>query len=107
MIDLHTHILPYVDDGAADLDMALEMGQYAASKGIRVIAATPHFYQIPDWAKIQSKVANLQKAFLQHQIDVTLVAGAELFMDLDIQSRLFSAFRLRELPRLSPIPNGI
>ena len=37
MIDLHTHILPYVDDGA-DLEMALEMGRYAASR-YPVIAA--------------------------------------------------------------------
>lgn len=42
MIDLHSHILPGVDDGPATLEESLELARSAASDGIRVIAATPH-----------------------------------------------------------------
>jgi protein-tyrosine phosphatase len=43
MIDLHTHILPGVDDGAPDLATALTMARMAVDDGIQVMACTPHF----------------------------------------------------------------
>jgi len=42
MIDLHTHVLPGLDDGAATLEEALEMMRIAAEDGITEIVATPH-----------------------------------------------------------------
>lgn len=42
MIDLHSHVLPGLDDGAADLDEALAICRAAAAAGIEVLAATPH-----------------------------------------------------------------
>ena len=43
MIDIHCHILPDVDDGAADLAEALEMARMAARSGVTDIVTTPHF----------------------------------------------------------------
>ena len=34
MIDIHCHILPYADDGASDMDDALEMARMAADSGV-------------------------------------------------------------------------
>ena len=42
LFDLHTHILPAVDDGAKDLETALEMIRFAAENHTRAIALTPH-----------------------------------------------------------------
>ena len=42
LIDLHTHILPGLDDGALDLSDSLAMGRVAAADGIRWSRATPH-----------------------------------------------------------------
>jgi protein-tyrosine phosphatase len=42
MIDIHTHILPEVDDGARNLDEAVEMCTLAARDGVSVMVATPH-----------------------------------------------------------------
>lgn len=42
MIDLHSHILPGVDDGPASIEESLEIARRAAAEGVRVIAATPH-----------------------------------------------------------------
>lgn len=46
LTDLHTHILPAVDDGAATVDMAAEM-LYAQKKlGVDRVALTPHYYPL-------------------------------------------------------------
>ena len=42
-IDLHTHILPGIDDGAESTDEALRMAGIAYEEGIRLIIATPHY----------------------------------------------------------------
>ena len=42
MIDLHSHVLPGIDDGARDLDDALVMCRAAAEDGISILAGTPH-----------------------------------------------------------------
>ena len=44
MIDFHSHILPGIDDGSADVGQSLEMLRLEARQGIRHVVATPHFY---------------------------------------------------------------
>ncbi len=44
MTDFHTHILPGIDDGAKDAEMALAMLQMEAEQGIDTVVLTPHFY---------------------------------------------------------------
>jgi hypothetical protein len=43
VIDLHSHILPGVDDGAQTLEDAIAIGRMAEADGIGVMACTPHF----------------------------------------------------------------
>ena len=43
IIDVHTHILPGIDDGARDWDESRRMLETAYSQGIRHIVATPHY----------------------------------------------------------------
>ncbi|MGI6149842.1 MAG: CpsB/CapC family capsule biosynthesis tyrosine phosphatase, partial [Limnochordia bacterium] len=73
MIDLHTHILPGVDDGAEDLAMAIEMAEAAVRGGITVVAATPHFFQLPDWGKIKALTAELQRELDRAEIGLKVV----------------------------------
>ena len=42
MIDVHCHILPGLDDGAADIQESLAMAQAAIEDGVTHIVATPH-----------------------------------------------------------------
>ena len=42
MVDIHCHILPGIDDGAATLEIAMQMADMAISEGITRIVATPH-----------------------------------------------------------------
>ncbi|MBR6399700.1 MAG: capsular polysaccharide biosynthesis protein [Firmicutes bacterium] len=51
MIDFHSHILPRIDDGSKSSDMSLEMLRISYEQGIRMMAATPHFYITSDTAQ--------------------------------------------------------
>jgi protein-tyrosine phosphatase len=42
MIDLHTHVLPGIDDGPPTIEGSLELARLAAAGGTRVLVATPH-----------------------------------------------------------------
>jgi protein-tyrosine phosphatase len=44
VIDLHSHLLPGIDDGAPDLETALAMARIAERDGIEMLACTPHIY---------------------------------------------------------------
>lgn len=44
MIDLHSHILPAVDDGSADVAESLALLTRLAQQGVKTVAATPHYH---------------------------------------------------------------
>lgn len=87
MIDLHCHILPAIDDGAIDLDMALEMARMAQADGIRTIACTPHIY--PGMyentaAGIRAAIAEFQAILDREGIALHLVEGADVHLTPDL-----------------------
>lgn len=45
MTDLHTHILPGVDDGAGSVEESIAMLRTERAQGVRRVALTPHFYR--------------------------------------------------------------
>lgn len=44
MLDIHSHILPKMDDGSGSVEESLKLLRTSAEQGITEIAATPHFY---------------------------------------------------------------
>lgn len=44
MIDLHSHILPQIDDGSQSVEESLAMLESLSSQGVETLVATPHFY---------------------------------------------------------------
>ena len=48
MVDLHTHILPRLDDGAASVEESLDMLRKEREHGVSTVVATPHFYADKD-----------------------------------------------------------
>lgn len=90
MIDTHIHILPHLDDGAKDLDTALEMARMAWEDGTKAVIATPHV--IPgaynySKAAIIAAVENLQNHLQQHKIPLTIMPGAEYYFDSHLPER--------------------
>lgn len=116
MIDLHSHILPGVDDGAQTLEDSLEMARKAISQGITHLMCTPHHnngkYNNPADQIIRDVVA-LQNELDQRGLDLTLLEGQEvrltellltaikreeiLFTDLD-NTYLLIEFPTNEIP---------
>lgn len=44
MIDIHSHVLPHMDDGSRSVEESLALLRLSAAQGIACVAATPHFY---------------------------------------------------------------
>lgn len=82
MIDLHCHILPDVDDGAASLGVSLEMARMAQLSGVTEITATPHFRGEPEeleqLAVFDERFDKLRAALARDQIPIRLHKGAEV-----------------------------
>lgn len=45
MTDLHTHILPGIDDGAENADESIAMLKMERDQGVKTVVLTPHFYR--------------------------------------------------------------
>ena len=81
MIDIHSHILPGIDDGARSLEDALAMARIAIAEGITHIAATPHYKNGKFDSKKQTileAVATLQNEYDARGIDLTVFPGQEV-----------------------------
>jgi protein-tyrosine phosphatase len=83
VIDLHSHILPGLDDGARDLDEAVQIARAALEDGTRMIAATPHVRE--DYpttsAAMNNGVAALRAALAREEIDLVLLSGGEVALE--------------------------
>ncbi|WJH36721.1 hypothetical protein N6H14_13900 [Paenibacillus sp. CC-CFT747] len=83
MIDIHCHILPGLDDGAADMQEAVAMARLAYEDGIRHIVATPHFTSAyPNGrAVVESGVRALQAELDREGLAVTIHPGNEVRLE--------------------------
>jgi protein-tyrosine phosphatase len=93
MIDLHSHILPGVDDGSPDLETSLAMARMAVDEGIKVMACTPHF--MPGMhnnrvADIQTRIDTLNGALIAANIDLPLVMGGDNHIRPDFSAALIN-----------------
>ena len=80
MIDLHSHILPGIDDGAADLEDAVAMARQAEADGIEVVCATPHVRADHDvrLPELPRRVEELNGELAARRIGVRVVRGGEV-----------------------------
>ena len=84
LCDLHTHLLPGVDDGAPNMEYALQMLRNAAASDVELLAVTPHCNRSSEMRNYLDD--SLMDRFLQLQqeakdIPVRLVLGAEVLAD--------------------------
>lgn len=87
MIDIHSHILPGVDDGAQTEADSLAMAEAAVAQGIHTIIATPHHrngkYDNLK-ADIIEQVHLLSALFAKEDIPLTVLAGQEVRINGDM-----------------------
>lgn len=83
MIDLHSHILFGLDDGAATLEQSLEIARAAVEDGIEVIAATPHVRE--DYpttaAEMEQRLAAVRQAVQAEGIPLDVRPGGEIALE--------------------------
>ncbi|MCB9078752.1 MAG: hypothetical protein H6631_14215 [Anaerolineaceae bacterium] len=80
IVDIHTHILPGVDDGATNYQEALEMARLAVADGTTHLFATPHHRDCTPLtrAEVADRVAQLQARLDQANIPLTVIPGHEV-----------------------------
>ncbi len=97
MIDLHSHLLPGIDDGASDLAMSLAMARALVEDGVSVAACTPHI--LPGLyhntgPQIRAATLALQKLLNEQGIPLKLTTGADNHMVPDFLPQLRSGHLL-------------
>ena len=82
--DIHSHLLPGIDDGSPDVETSISLIRSLSDAGIKRFICTPHiigdmFRNTPE--TIGPALALLKKACIEHGLDVELSAAAEYMMD--------------------------
>lgn len=83
MIDIHTHILPEIDDGSKNVDESIAMLDALSKQGVDTVVATPHFYidriDVRDFLKRRTESFEKLKKSLDKLVDRPQIAlGAEV-----------------------------
>ncbi len=99
MIDLHCHIIPYIDDGAKSIELACAMALHSWKSGVKTIVATPHSnlrnarsnYRDSEYNVVFSTFRAVLK---QKGIPIELLQGAEVFAHEDNIRRLIDEDKL-------------
>lgn len=118
MIDLHSHILPAIDDGSSSVEESIAMAKQAVGDGIRTVVATPHtlngvYYNPLD--KVINHVADLCEILQENRIELNLCSGSEVHICIGLAKKILSGevatinnngqYALIEFP-VQAIPSG-
>lgn len=96
MIDLHTHIIPGIDDGAKDAEESVKILEELKNQGVDTIVFTPHYYcqnrSVDDFLQQRSQAFDSIKDIIPNGIKTVL--GAEVNID---------NYRSKDFKYLSPL----
>jgi protein-tyrosine phosphatase len=83
VIDLHTHILPGIDDGVATLEASVELARSAAAAGVVAIAATPHVREdFPTTAdRMEEALSDVRAAVEGAGLPTRILPGGEVSVE--------------------------
>lgn len=99
-VDMHSHILPGIDDGAPDIETSLVLVKGLYDLGIRACIATPHIigdlYRNSD-ETIEPALLKLQQACVAASIPMQISAAAEYMLDDYFMELLHHPQKLRTL----------
>jgi protein-tyrosine phosphatase len=89
--DMHSHLLPGIDDGAKDIENSIELIRGMKELGYQKLITTPHiiwdmYRNTP--AIINAKLSELKAAVKNEGIDIELHAAAEYFLDEHVEELL-------------------
>ena len=81
MIDIHTHILPQMDDGAFDVAVAKSLMEREVAQGVETIVLTPHYYgrKRSPQKFLKERDAAFEKIKAEIPTELKVVLGAEVY----------------------------
>lgn len=89
MIDIHSHILPGIDDGAKNLNESLALLKLAQNDGITHMVITPHIHigRFDNSAiQLRRDLADLKEHATQEKITIKLAVAAEVRLDIELMA---------------------
>jgi len=104
MIDLHTHFLHGIDDGASSLTESLNLARFAVKDGIRACAVTPHIHH-GRYHNAKSSIALHVKAFKQALATASIPLDVHIGAEVRIGYEAFEQVLKGEVPFLGQV-NG-
>ena len=95
-VDIHCHILPGIDDGAADEATAMQMARLAVADGIHTTISTPH--QLGNFASnrgedIRRRVGAFQQLLAKERVPLVVLPGA----DVRVEEGMWAALQSGEV----------
>ncbi|AWK51240.1 capsular biosynthesis protein [Clostridium beijerinckii] len=82
IVDIHSHIIPGIDDGSKSMEMTLEMIRNAEKEGTKEIVATPHYlleYGEATIIDVKNHVKEINVLLENEKIDVKIYSGQEVY----------------------------
>ncbi|TSD64137.1 capsular biosynthesis protein [Inquilinus sp. KBS0705] len=116
--DMHSHVLPGIDDGAQTPEESIVLIKKMMELGIKKIIATPHImvdYYRNDAESINNALAILKQELQNQQIDIDISAAAEHYFDETFEKRVDDRkvltmgdnYVLFEFSFITPPPNAV
>ena len=93
LVDIHCHLLPGIDDGAANWEEVLAMARLAVGDGISTIVATPH--QLGTYGRnrgeaIRELAREAQALLRKHKVPLSVLPGADVRVEPDMIGKIRS-----------------
>lgn len=95
VFDIHSHIVPSVDDGSLSVEMSIEMLRNAYKQGVRGVVCTSH-----DSCSTKNYIERfneLQKQARAENIDIKLYRGCEIYCDEDVVKELIDELNAKNI----------
>jgi protein-tyrosine phosphatase len=91
MYDIHSHVLPGLDDGAKTLEDAVELCRMAAADGVRAIVATPHIRE-GVWPNRRERILpaleELRQELTRRSVAIEVLLGAEIYFSSEVYAAI-------------------
>jgi protein-tyrosine phosphatase len=84
MLDIHSHIIPKIDDGSDSMETSIDMLKIASKDNYKKIIATPHYYRgyyENSYTYVSNLVKELNQKVLENNIGMEVLPGQEVFLD--------------------------
>lgn len=86
MIDIHSHIIPSIDDGSTTMEESIKMLELAEKDGNEMIIATPHYYRgayEADFDTVKNETEKLKQYAKTQNMKIEIACGQEVLLDYD------------------------